>query len=55
MVATRHILTTDFRTSFIKYLEDGTLFDEDIMVGVGMTSKITLRYVPSAPSPYSFT
>lgn len=44
MVATRHILTTDFRMSFIKYLEDGTLFNEDILVGVGMTSKITLRY-----------
>ena len=41
LVAARHILSTDFRSSFVPYID--LLFREDVMVGRGLTSRETLR------------
>lgn len=41
LVAARHILSTDFRTSFIDKIE--LLLDERVLVGTGVTAKETLR------------
>ncbi|KNC75059.1 hypothetical protein SARC_12409, partial [Sphaeroforma arctica JP610] len=41
LIATRHILATDFRTSFVPQIE--TLLKEDVLIGPGRTSNETLR------------
>jgi transformation/transcription domain-associated protein len=41
LVATRHILTADSRSSFIPYI--GTLLEDRVLVGTGITSRDTLR------------
>jgi hypothetical protein len=41
LIATRHILATDFRSGFISQIE--TLLDEKVLVGTGRTSHETLR------------
>jgi transformation/transcription domain-associated protein len=41
LIATRHILTTDFRNQFIPHIDK--LFDEDILVGTGWTTRESLR------------
>ena len=43
LVATRHILFTDFRMPFLKHVD--LLLDEQVIVGNGLTSKETLRYI----------
>jgi transformation/transcription domain-associated protein len=42
LVATRHILFTDFRFPFLRHVD--LLLDENILVGHGLTSRETLRY-----------
>lgn len=42
LVATRHILSTEFRNSFIDKIE--LLLDEEVLVGAGVTARETLRY-----------
>ena len=46
LIATRHVLATDFRTSFIPYIE--VLLQEDVLIGTGTTSFETLRLVVCA-------
>jgi transformation/transcription domain-associated protein len=41
LVATRHIWFSDFRTSFLKYVD--VLLDENVLVSPGLTSRETLR------------
>ncbi|KAI8897674.1 hypothetical protein BC833DRAFT_539959 [Globomyces pollinis-pini] len=41
LVATRHLWFTEFRSSFISYME--LLFNEDILIGTGVTCRETLR------------
>ena len=41
LVATRHILTSDSRSSFIPYID--TLLEERVLVGTGITSREALR------------
>eukprot|EP00158_Paraphelidium_tribonemae_P010007 Partr_v1_DN29030_c0_g2_i1_m58788 putative Transformation transcription domain-associated protein len=41
LVAARHILSTEFRASFLPYID--LLFREDVLIGDGMTSRETLR------------
>jgi transformation/transcription domain-associated protein len=41
LVATRHILFTDFRLPFLRYVD--LLLDENVIVGTGLTSRETLR------------
>jgi transformation/transcription domain-associated protein len=41
LVATRHILTADSRTSFIPYID--ILLEERVLVGTGITSRDSLR------------
>ncbi|RUP49800.1 hypothetical protein BC936DRAFT_141434 [Jimgerdemannia flammicorona] len=41
LVATRHILSTDFRTSFVSKID--ILLNEKVLVGTGVTSHDTLR------------
>lgn len=41
MIATRHILATDFRNGFINEID--TLLDEKVLIGTGRTSHETLR------------
>lgn len=43
LVATRHILSTDFRSSFIPKID--LLLNEKVLIGTGVTSHDTLRYV----------
>jgi transformation/transcription domain-associated protein len=43
LVATRHILYTDFRQPFLKHID--ALLSEDVIVGKGLTSRETLRYL----------
>ena len=40
-MAARHILSTDFRAAFIPYID--ILFNEDVLIGTGITSRETLR------------
>lgn len=42
LVAARHILSTEFRSSFIPFMD--VLFNEKLLVGVGVTSRETLRF-----------
>ena len=42
MVATRHILSTEFRNAFLDKIE--VLLDERVLVGPGVTSREALRY-----------
>lgn len=42
LIATRHILATDFRNGFISQID--TLLDEKVIVGDGKLSQETLRY-----------
>lgn len=42
LIATRHILATDFRMGFIGHID--TLLDEKVLIGSGRTSFETLRY-----------
>jgi transformation/transcription domain-associated protein len=41
LIATRHILTVDSRSSFVPYID--TLLEERVLVGTGVTSRETLR------------
>ena len=41
LVATRHILTADSRSSFVPHID--TLLEERVLVGTGITSRETLR------------
>ena len=41
LIATRHILATDFRVGFIQHID--TLFDENVLIGTGRTSFEILR------------
>jgi hypothetical protein len=41
LIATRHVLTTEFRTGFISSID--TLLDEKVLVGHGLTCRETLR------------
>ena len=41
LVATRHIWFTDFRASFVKYID--VLLNEDVLLGLGLTCRETLR------------
>jgi transformation/transcription domain-associated protein len=41
LIATRHILATDFRLGFVSQID--TLLDEKVLIGVGRTSYETLR------------
>ncbi|BFZ54613.1 transcription-associated protein 1 [Savitreella phatthalungensis] len=41
LVATRHILSTDFRTAFVPVIS--ALLDESTLIGTGVTSRETLR------------
>jgi transformation/transcription domain-associated protein len=43
LVAARHILTTDFRSAFVPYMD--VMFNEDVLLGAGITSREMLRYV----------
>ncbi len=43
LVATRHILSTEFREAFINKID--ILLDEKVLVGTGVTSHDTLRHV----------
>lgn len=45
LVATRHILSTDFRSSFVPKID--LLLNEKVLIGAGVTSHDTLRYVYS--------
>lgn len=47
LVATRHILSTDFRQAFISQVD--VLLDERILLGPGIASQETLRYVRQQP------
>lgn len=42
LIATRHILATDFRTAFIPHIDP--LLDEKVWIGSGRTSYESLRY-----------
>jgi len=46
LVATRHILTSDSRASFVPYID--ILLEERVLVGTGISSREALRYVLSA-------
>lgn len=46
LVATRHILTADSRSSFIPYID--TLLEERVLVGTGVSSRETLRPLASS-------
>jgi transformation/transcription domain-associated protein len=41
LIATRHILATDFRNGFVSQID--TLLDENVLIGTGRTSFETLR------------
>jgi transformation/transcription domain-associated protein len=41
LIATRHILTVDSRSSFVPYID--TMLEERVLVGTGVTSRETLR------------
>jgi transformation/transcription domain-associated protein len=41
LIATRHILATEFRVGFISQID--TLLDEQVLIGSGRTSFETLR------------
>jgi transformation/transcription domain-associated protein len=41
LVATRHILTSDSRSSFVPYID--VLLDEKVLVGTGITCRESLR------------
>ena len=41
LVATRHLWYTDFRTSFVDYIN--IILNEDVLIGTGVTCKETLR------------
>jgi transformation/transcription domain-associated protein len=43
LVAIRHILSTDFRASFVPKID--LLLNEKVLIGAGVTSHDTLRYV----------
>lgn len=42
LVATRHILSTDFRSPFVPNID--LLLNEKVLIGTGVTSHDTLRY-----------
>lgn len=41
LIATRHMLSSDFRTAFIPFID--MLLDEKVLVGSGVTSREALR------------
>lgn len=41
LVATRHILTVDSRSSFVPYID--VMLDENVLVGTGITCRESLR------------
>jgi transformation/transcription domain-associated protein len=41
LIATRHILATEFRAGFVSHID--TLLDEAVLIGTGRTSYETLR------------
>lgn len=50
LIATRHILATDFRAGFVSQID--TLLDEGVLIGTGRTSYETLRLRdPQPPTP----
>lgn len=44
LVATRHILATEFRNGFLYFID--TLLEEKTLIGNGKTAYDTLRYYP---------
>lgn len=49
LIATRHILATDFRSGFVSQID--TLLDEQVLIGSGRTSFETIRFASSYASP----
>jgi transformation/transcription domain-associated protein len=41
LVATRHLWASEFKSSFVSHIDE--LLDEKVLVGIGVTSKETLR------------